>query len=282
MKKRNITLFTAFAAAAAFASSAQAATITMSEWNSDFTKLGGDVTTRIDQWTGLPNLLFIGATGGQQAFADFRFTSAAIGTLITGTASADTFVDAADFNANAEVTLQFTLTEDNTAVAATGTITIFNDTVAGVNGHVGLTMGATLGTTPFDPALGLQSVSLAADAGGYELGAMLTDQADWADPTIQASAYNMNTPQLVVTRAIPAPSSTLAIADIRHLGATVELDLEGLDSLKTYKLFRDTILPLGGGSKVQVGPDITGTTTTTATDTGPLPVDGYYQVEQQP
>lgn len=73
----------------------------------------------------------------------------------------------------------------------------------------------------------------------------------------------------------------IVIADIRHLGATVELDLAELDSSATYKLFRDSTLPLSG-AKVQVGADITGTTATTVTDTGPLPADGFYQLEKQP
>ena len=73
----------------------------------------------------------------------------------------------------------------------------------------------------------------------------------------------------------------IVIADVRHLGATVELDLAELDSSATYKLFRDSTLPLSG-AKVQVGADITGTTATTVTDTGPLPPDGFYQLEKQP
>jgi hypothetical protein len=79
----------------------------------------------------------------------------------------------------------------------------------------------------------------------------------------------------------PDSASDPEITDVRHLGTTVELDLEDLDSAKTYKLFRDTVLPLSG-SKVPIGPDITGTTATTVTDSSSLPVDAYYQVEQQP
>ena len=80
---------------------------------------------------------------------------------------------------------------------------------------------------------------------------------------------------------ISEPATTLAITDIRHTGGTVELDLEGLETGETYKLFRDTILPLGGGSKVQVGLDITGVTTKTEIDNAPPAGEAFYQAEQQ-
>jgi len=203
LKKKLITLLAVAGLVLALAPTAQTATIAVSEWNVDFTLPGNDTTSRVDK----TYFIGIGTTGGQQLFGDFRFTAADIGTLITGAETADTYVDAADFNANAEVTLEFTLVEENVAVAATGTITIFTDTVAGIAGHVGVQAGASLGTTP--GTLGAHSLLLTADADGHELGAMFTDQADWADPNSnQYSEYSLAGVQLVVTRATTTPGDT--------------------------------------------------------------------------
>ena len=70
------------------------------------------------------------------------------------------------------------------------------------------------------------------------------------------------------------------ITDIRHLGTIVELDLAGLESDSTYKVFRDTTLPLSG-SKMQVGSDISGMISDTVTDSSPPAGKAFYQIEKQ-
>ena len=60
----------------------------------------------------------------------------------------------------------------------------------------------------------------------------------------------------------------------------LRLKPEELESGSTYKIFRDTVLPLGG-SKVQVGSDITGVESDTVTDSSPPAGKAFYQAEKQ-
>ena len=53
-----------------------------------------------------------------------------------------------------------------------------------------------------------------------------------------------------------------------------------IQQLKMYGEGNDTTLPLGG-SKVQVGPDITGVTTKTEIDNAPPAGEAFYQAEKQ-
>ncbi|MGB6220453.1 FG-GAP repeat protein [Haloferula sp.] len=95
---------------------------------------------------------------------------------------------------------------------------------------------------------------------------------DQEDNSIQGSgaAYGFST----------VADSEARIVEIRYLGMTVELELEALDSSSTYKIFRDTTLPLGG-SKVQVGSEITGETSATVIDSNPPVGRAFYQAEKE-